>query len=100
MPFSLTPIAWAIVAAAVLTGGFFLIDAVGDQREAKVMARIAAAAKAKNLEIGQFNTADEAMAAIIERSVTEAEIRARGVAGQCPATAEQAQALTAIRRAK
>jgi hypothetical protein len=100
IPISLNPIAWAILAGAILTGAYFLVDAIGDAREAKVMTRIAKAAEKKNLQIGTFNNEDEIAAAINERAVTEAEVRARGVQGQCPATPEQAAALTAIRRAR
>ena len=100
LPIRLMPILWTVAGVVFIAFAYWLVDRIGDIREFKVRTEFAEAARKKNVEIGAFNSADEALAAILEKAITEADIRARGVAGQCPATAEQAQALTAIRRAK
>ena len=100
LPISLMPILWTVVGVAFVAFAWWFIDKIGDIREFKVRTEFAEAARKKNVEIGAFNNADEIMAAIHEKAVMEAEIKAKGVAGQCPATAEQARTLTAIRRLK
>ena len=77
---------------------WWLVDLIGDRREAKVHARYVAAAKATNLDLKAFNTEDERVAAVSE------EIRRKAVAAAtlvpsangCTATAEQATALMRI----
>ena len=71
---------------------------VGDQREAQVHARYAAAAEATNIDLRAFNTEDERVAKIAEA------IRAKAIAGAseakgkgCPVNAAQAEALNRIR---
>lgn len=90
-----------IVAASIagLALVCFIFDAVGDAREAKTRAEYADAARKKNVEIGNFNTAQEAIDALVDAKVTEALVAAGRVPGKHPATAEQAAALNAIRRA-
>ena len=99
MPFSFSPIAWLILAGSILAGGLYLVDAIGDRREVKVHARYAEAARLKNEDIAKFNTDDERVSAVREALIAEAVAKAKGVPGQCPATPEQAKALTDIRKA-
>lgn len=88
-------VAAAIGAAASL---WWVVDAIGDRREAKVHARYAKAAEATNLDLQTYNTEDEKIAAVAQalrdKALADAaKVRAPG----CPATQEQADALNAIK---
>ena len=97
LPFSLTPIAWAIVALGVLAGGVWIIDEIGDRREAKVHARYAKAADATNLDIRAFNSEDDRVAAVSQAMLIKALDKAKAVPGKLIVNKEQAAALSAIR---
>lgn len=97
IPISLSPIAWAAVAAGVLAGGYFIVDAIGDKREAKVHARYAKAADMTNKDIAAFNSDDEKVTAVAEALRVKALEAARSVPSKHMATKEQAAALSAIR---
>lgn len=76
---------------------WWLIDAIGDRREAKVHARYVAAAKATNLDLSAFNSEDERVAAVAQalrdKAVADAgNLKETG----CPATKAQAEALSRI----
>lgn len=101
MPFNFTqPIVALLTIAGGLIGGWYFIDKIGDLREAQVRAEYARAAHDLNVEIGAFNNADEAVAIIQGAAVQKYLDAAAQVQGKCPATPEQAKAITAIRRVK
>lgn len=101
LPVSLLPVVWLVILGVVGGALFWLVDAIGDRREYKVRAEYAEAARKKNIEIGNFNSADDAVAAVVEAALKAKSAEAAGVnAPECPATKEQARALTAIRRLK
>lgn len=101
LPVSFMPVVWLVVLGAVLGFGWMVVDRIGDRREAKVRAEYAEAARRKNIEIGRLNSADDAVAAVIEAALATKTTEAAGVSGPaCPATKDQARALTAIRRLK
>lgn len=100
MPFAIGPIIGFGVFAALVVGAYFLIDAIGDRREAAVRAEYVEAARKKNVEIAGFNSADDAIAAIAEAALQQHLATAQKVAGSCPFTPEQAAALTVIRKVK
>lgn len=97
MPFSFTAIIWFVVASGILAGGYFLVDAIGDRREAKVWAKINAAIEKTNVDVSKHNELDDKIAAIAEDARQKAVTFARQVAATCPATPEQAIALSRIR---
>ena len=97
MPFSFSPAIYAGLALALFAGGVWLVDAIGDRREAKVHARYAAAAEATNIDVRAFNSEDERVSAIAEALREQALAKARTVPGKHLATKEQAAALSAIR---
>lgn len=98
MPFSFAPAVWLVIFSIVLGAVYFVFDAVGDRREAKVHARYAAAANLTNEDVGKFNTDDEKVSAVREALVAKALTEAGKVEGQCTATPAQAKAITDIRR--
>ena len=100
LPFAFTPILWLVVIGTVLGGAFVLVDAIGDRREARVRAEYAEAARKKNIEIGNFNSADDAVAALVDAALAARAQAAGQVAGACPATKDQAKALTELRRVR
>lgn len=105
MPFLmfLSPMAWlklGLVAAA-LVGLFWLVDEIGDRRELKVRAQFAEAARKKNIDISAFNSADDSVAVLMERTLVMYAAQAGQAEGnKCPASPPQAAAITAIRRVK
>ena len=98
LPVSFVPVVWLVVIAGVLGGAFVVVDAIGDRREAKVRAEYVEAARKKNVEISSVNSANDTVAALMEAALASKAAAAAQIAGTCPATKEQAQALTAIRR--
>ena len=100
LPFAITPIIWLVVGLSALGAGYWLVDEIGDRREAKVRAEYAEAARRKNIEIGKLNSADDAVAALMEAAIASKAAAAAMVISSCPATKEQARALTSIRRLK
>jgi hypothetical protein len=83
---------------AVLAGLWWLVDVIGDVREAKVHARYAAAAEATNLDLQAFNTEDERVSAVAEALRAKAVAEALKVKGdKCHATKAQVEALNRIR---
>lgn len=99
MPFAIGPLIGFGVFAALIVGAFFLIDAIGDRREAQVRAEYTEAARRKNVNIGAFNTAQKALDAVIDAKVQEALKASGKIPSEHKASAEQAAALNAIRRA-
>ena len=97
MPFSLSPVAWLVVAGGLGVGAFWLVDAIGDRREAKVWAKINKAIDATNVDVRAHNSLDDKIAAIAEDARQKATAQANGLGGSCPATKEQAEALSRIR---
>ena len=99
MPFNPVSAVLGLVAMLGLLGGvWWIVDSIGDRREAKVRAEYAEAARRKNIEIGKLNSADDAVAALMEAAIASKAAAASMVISSCPATKEQARALTAIRR--
>ena len=95
---SIAPAVWLVGLVAVLTGGWFIWDEIGDRREAKVHARYAAAAEATNVDVRAFNSEEERVAHIAEAIRQKALAATREVAGtSCSASPEQAAALSQIR---
>ena len=77
---------------------WWIVDLIGDRREAQVHARYAAAAAATNLDLAAYNTNDEKVAAVSEALRAKAVADAGAARGPgCPATAEQAKALNGIK---
>ena len=101
MPFALiSPVAWLVIIGVVLGGVYYVVDMIGDRREAQVRAEYVEAARKKNIEIGNFNSADDAVAALMEAALAAKAQAAGQVAGACPATKDQAKALTELRRVR
>lgn len=98
LPISLVPVAWLALIGVVLGCLYWVVDEIGDRREAKVWRKINAAIEKTNVDVRSFNELDEKIAAIAEDARKKALASARQVAaGRCPASAEQAQALSRIR---
>ncbi len=98
MPFSLSPIATGIVAICFLAGGYWVIDEIGDRREAKVHARYAKAAEKTNVDVRAFNSEDGRVAVIADALGEQALDKAKALQGEKhPATKEQARALSEIK---
>lgn len=97
MPFSFSPVVWFVVASSVLLGGLWLIDEIGDRREAKVHARYAKAADATNLDIRAFNSEDDRVAAVSQAMLVKALDKAKAVPGKLIVSKEQAAALSEIK---
>lgn len=88
-------IAKLIGAAAIAAVLFWIVDEIGDRREAKVYRRINAAIEKTNVDVRHLNTLDEKMSAIAE------DARQKALSGVKPsdrkATAEEAAQLTKVR---
>lgn len=97
MPFSIAPAVWAIIASGVIIAGIWIVDAIGDRREAKVHAKYAAAAGVTNDDVAAFNTEDEKVAAVAEALRQQALEKAKSVPGKLIVTKAQAEALSEIR---
>ena len=96
---AVTSVLWIAVVGGGIAGVLWIVHELRDGARAEVRAEYAEAARRKNIEIGNLNSADDAVAAVVEaalRSKTEAAAGVNGPA--CPATKDQARALTAIRR--
>ena len=100
LPISLVPVAWLVIIGLVGGALFWVVDEIGDRREAKVRLEYAEAARKKNIEIGNLNSAEDAVAALLEAALKAKTEAAAGVAGSCPATKDQATALTELRRVR
>lgn len=91
-PFTALRVAGAVVALAGLA---WIIDEIGDRREAKVYRRINAAIEKTNVDVRHLNSLDEKMSAIAE------DARQKALSGVKPsdrkATAEEAAQLTKVR---
>lgn len=100
--FRITPVVTSLLWIAVIGGGVTALLWIAHELRAGAKAEVrleyAEAARKKNIEIGNFNTADDAVAAVVEAALTARTQAAGQVADSCPATKAQAQALTAIRR--
>lgn len=97
LPVSIMPILWLVVAGAIVGAGFWLVDEIGDRREAKVWNKINAAIAKTNAHVAKHNELDDQIAAIAEDARQKALAEARAVESACPATKDQAQALSRIR---
>lgn len=84
-----------VAAVAGLAGLYILFDAVGDLREAKVMAKINAAIAITNKATGDANETDEETLAVAEklRLVALATAMKMPRATQCELTADEAATL-------
>jgi hypothetical protein len=84
---------WAAGAAFL----FWLVDEIGDRREAKVRAEYDQAIVETNADIGELNTAESKIAAVAAaaRATALAEA-AKAKGGKHPASQEQADALNRI----
>ena len=83
-----------------LAVGYWLFDAIGDAREARVWAKINAAIEKTNGDIDKQLSLDERIAQVAEAARVKALSRAvtlPAIAVSCPASASQADALNAIR---
>ena len=98
-PFNFAPWLWATVAFAVLGGVYWVADKVGDARVAGCHSGYAAAAGVVNEDLDAHATEEAKVAAVRAALVRKALTEAGQVAGKAPATADQAAALTRIRRA-
>lgn len=84
-------VGWAACAALL----FYVVDEIGDRREAKVYRRINAAIEKINVDVRHLNSLDEKMSAIAEdaRMKALAEIKS----SDRKATAEEAKQLSRVR---
>ena len=97
---NLMPLVWAGLAAAILTVVVFLVDAIGDRREAQVWARINGAIEKTNVDVRRFNDLDDKIAAVQYETRLKALAEAKAKAAQegtCPASQATADSLTKIR---
>lgn len=89
-----------VAVLGALAVGYWIFDAIGDQREAKVWASINAAIDKTNADIDKQLSLDERIAAVAEAARKKAldnALKLPAVAVQCPATPAQASALNAIK---
>lgn len=61
MPFALTPIIWAIFASSILVGAWWVVDEIGDRREAKVEARLLPKINEARAERDQWKAAHQTL---------------------------------------
>ena len=95
---NLMPVVYAILAAAVISAAVWVVDAIGDRREARVWRQINDAITRTNKEVQRFNTLDEQIAAIAYDARVKALAEARKItADNCALSPEQAAALNRIR---
>lgn len=84
----------------IAAGLWYVADAIGDAREAKVYAKIDRAIESTNAEIDKTLTLDEKIAAVAEAARQKAlsnALRLPTIAVACPANKAQAEALSAIK---
>ena len=91
------PLVWVIMAGVIAGALWFIADAIGDAREAKVMARINKAVERRNVDIAKHNEIDDQVAAVADAARAKALAEAQVLFAGCPATQEQAQALSRIK---
>ena len=100
LPFNLS-LVWALrlgALAAIGVGGLWLVDAIGDRREAKVWRKINAAIAQTNDDIGEQNELADRVRAVAVKARERALIEAKQKqSGACPLTAHEAQALARVR---
>jgi hypothetical protein len=85
-----------LVGAAVIAAGlFWLVDEIGDRREAKVYRRINQAIEKTNVDVRHLNSLDEKMHAIAEDARMKALSSIQP--SECKASPDQAKSLTRIR---
>ncbi len=98
MPISFLPAVWA---GLLILGGWavwYVVDEIGDRREAKVWRQINAAMHDTNERLRRGNTEEEKNAALAEAERLKAIAAASQITeGKCPATDIQAKALSRIR---
>lgn len=90
----------SVAIVAFVIGGLWLVDAIGDQREAKVWGEINAALERTNAKIDAQANLDEKIAQVAEQArkkALEEALKLPAVAIQCPANSPQADALNKIR---
>ena len=95
MPIAL--IAKLIGAGLALSALFWLVDEIGDRREANVRAEYDQAIADTNVDIGEHNTAESKVAAVAAAARAQALADAAKAKGdKHPASHEQAEALNRI----
>lgn len=85
---------------AAIGAGWFLVDAIGDAREAKVYRKINSAIEKVNAEAAKAGELDDKLAVLADgvRQKALADARAiPAIAPVCPATKTQAEALNRIK---
>lgn len=98
IPISFMPVVWVAVIGIALGGIYYVIDTIGDRREAKVWRKINAAIEKTNVDVERFSDLDDKISAIAEDARKKAIDAAKQIKStQSPATAEQAEALSRIR---
>lgn len=98
MPIRLLPVLWVIAASLGLGALFWLADAVGDVREAKVWREINAAIAETNDDIGAQNALADRVKAVADKARSRALDEAKQVkGGVCLLSADEALALSRIR---
>ena len=81
---------------AGLASLWWLVDLIGDRREAKVLARINAAIEKTNVDVRAFNALDDKISAIQEDARRKALEAAGKHRGRLLLTAEEADALSKV----
>ena len=98
LPIRIMPIVYLVATLAAGGALYWLADAIGDAREAKVWAKIDETIKAANDETAEANETDAEKRALREKLRTSALIAAAKTKGtQCLLTADEATAIGAIR---
>lgn len=97
LPIRIMPFVYTALISGALVGLAWLVDEIGDRREAKVWLKIDAAIAATNEDIGKDNELADRVAAVAERArVKTLDEARRTLAGKCPLSADEAQALARI----
>lgn len=99
-PLDLAVVIRTVAVVIVAIGLFWLVDAIGDQREAKVWASINAAIEKTNADIDKQLSLDDRIAQVAEAARKKAlanAISLPAIAVACPASKPQADALNAIK---
>ncbi len=90
----------AVVITTLIGGGIWALHTYRDYVVAMRDAQYAEAARKKNVTLRQVNSESERVEAVLEALVAAGLEEAKKATGaSCPASAEQAQALTKIRKA-
>jgi hypothetical protein len=95
----LMPIIYCVLAGAIVAGAWWLVDTIREEARQEERAVFAEAARVKNIDLDKYATTQEALDAIIESELAKRVGAAGTVQSDLHYTAEQAAAISAIRKA-